>query len=113
MAEYKLSQTAEQVQAILDGANLPQITLNAKNTAVNGTITSADLERLNSNITRSSIVFNHEVFYIMDNQHTAGTLVYGHIGYEGGNAFMKTITITISALAWVLTTLKITAEVQR
>lgn len=110
MADYKLSQTGEQVQAILDGANTPQITLGAKSTAVNGSITSADLEKLQKNITRSSIVFDKEVFYCMDNEHTVGTLVYGHIGYEGGIAFMKTITITISTLAWVLTTLKITAE---
>lgn len=108
MAEYKLSQTAEQVQSILDGANLPQITFNAKNTAINGTITADDLARLQSNTTRSSIVFDKEVFYCMDNEHTAGTLVYGHIGYEGGTAFIKTITITISTLAWVLTTLKLT-----
>lgn len=112
MAEYKLSQTGEQVQAILDGANCPQITFNAKNTATNGTISADDLARLQSNTTKSSVVFNKEVFYIMDNQHTAGTLVYGHMGYEGGMAFMKTITITISALSWVLTTLKVTVEVQ-
>lgn len=110
MAEYKLSQTGGQVQAILNGANRPQITFNAKNTATNGTITTDDLAKLQGNVTKSSIVFDKEVFYCMDNQHTAGTLVYGHIGYEGGVAFMKTITITISTLAWVLTTLKLTVE---
>lgn len=108
MANYILSQTGEQVQSILDNMNLPQITFYAKSTAINGSITSTELDTLYKNITKSSIVFDKEVFYCMDNEHTTGTLVYGHIGYEGGYAFLKTITITISTLTWVLSTLKLT-----
>lgn len=110
MAEYKLTQTGAQVQAILDGIEAPQLTFTAKSTAVNGTLAASDLAVLQKNITHSSIVFDKEIFYCMDNEHTTGTLVYGHIGYESGTAFFKTITITLSTLSWVLTTLKLTVE---
>lgn len=109
MADYKLTQTGAEVQQILDRATFPQITLNVPVSATNGTITTSQLQTLQKNITHSSVVLNQEIFYCMDNQHTTGTLVYSHVGYEASQAFLKTITITISTLGWVLSTLKLTA----
>lgn len=52
------------------------------------------------------ILFNEEFYQLADNEHTAGTLVYSHVGYESGQLFIKTITITIATRGWVLTTVK-------
>lgn len=43
---------------------------------------------------------------LADEQHTTGTLVFSHTGYESGQLIVKTITITISTRGWVLTTIK-------
>ena len=55
---------------------------------------------------RFRLLFNKEFYQLSDNQHTTGTLVYSHVGYENGQLIVKTITITISTRAWVLTTIK-------
>ena len=52
------------------------------------------------------LLFNKEFYQFADNQHTAGKLVFSHVGYESGQLIVKTITITISTRGWVLTTIK-------
>lgn len=52
------------------------------------------------------LLFNKEFYQFADNQHTTGTLVFSHVGYEGGQLIIKTITITIATRGWVLTTVK-------
>lgn len=52
------------------------------------------------------ILFNKEFYQLADNQHTTGTLVFSHVGYESGQLIIKTITITIDTRGWVLTTVK-------
>ena len=52
------------------------------------------------------LLFNKEYYNLSDNQHTTGTLVFSHVGYENGQLIVKTITITISTRGWVLTTIK-------
>lgn len=52
------------------------------------------------------LLFNNEFYQLSDNQHTTGTLVFSHTGYESSQLIIKTITITISTRAWVLTTIK-------
>lgn len=52
------------------------------------------------------IMFNKERYRLNDNQHTTGTLVFSHVGYEGNQFIVKTITITIATRAWKLTTIK-------
>lgn len=52
------------------------------------------------------ILFNNEFYQLADNQHTTGTLVFSHVGHEGGQLIIKTITITIDTRGWVLTTIK-------
>ena len=50
------------------------------------------------------LLFNKEFYQLADNQHTTGTLVFSHVGYESKLLIIKTITITLSTRAWVLTT---------
>ena len=52
------------------------------------------------------ILFNKEFYQFADNQHTTGTLVFSHVGYEGSELIIKTITITIATRGWVLKTVK-------
>lgn len=52
------------------------------------------------------LLFNKEFYQLADNQHTTGTLVFSHVGYEASQLIVKTITITIATRAWVLTTVK-------
>lgn len=54
------------------------------------------------------IHFNNEFYQFADNQHTDGTLVFSHVGYENGSFILKAITITISTRGWVLTAGKVT-----
>lgn len=49
------------------------------------------------------ILYNNEYYYICDNGHAEGTIVFSHVGYEGSNFVLKTITITTNARTWVLT----------
>ena len=52
------------------------------------------------------LLFNKEFYQLADNQHTPGTLVFSHVGYEGSELIIKTITITIATRGWVLKTVK-------
>ena len=52
------------------------------------------------------LLFNKEFYQLADNQHTTGTLVFSHVGYEGSELIIKTITITIATRGWVLKTVK-------
>lgn len=53
------------------------------------------------------IMFNKELYTLNDNQHTKGTLVFSHVGYENQQLIVKTITITLATKAWKLTTIKV------
>lgn len=55
---------------------------------------------------RLRILFNKEFYQLADNQHTDGTLVFSHTGYENNHLIVKTITITIATRGWVLKTVK-------
>ena len=52
------------------------------------------------------ILFNKEFYQFADNQHTPGKLVYSHVSDEDGQLIVKTITITISTRAWLLSVIK-------
>lgn len=50
------------------------------------------------------ILFNKEFYNLVDKEHTTGTLVYSHVSKNiNSRLVVKTITITISTRAWVLT----------
>lgn len=61
---------------------------------------------LRDNATNLRLLFNKEFYQLADNQHTDGKLVFSHVGYEGSELIIKTITITIATRGWVLTTVK-------
>lgn len=76
-------------------------------TASNGTLPNdASWIYLKTNGQRLKLYFNKEYYTLADDQHTTGTLVFSHVGYEGSQLIVKTITITISTRGWVLTTIK-------
>ena len=77
------------------------VLINASAEAVQGTITDAQLAKLQESDT-NYIMFNNEKYYLSDKDHREGYLGYTYNGYENNKGWQKTITITISAKAWVL-----------
>lgn len=63
---------------------------------------------LKENPQRIRLLFNKEYYNLADNEHTTGTLVFSHVGYENGSFIIKTITITLATREWVLTAGKVT-----
>lgn len=53
------------------------------------------------------LLFNNEFYQFADNQHTTGTLVFSHVGYENNSFILKAITINISTRGWALTSGKV------
>lgn len=70
-----------------------------------GTLTTAQLEQLQTGI-GAVISSANELYWKMDNQHTAGTISYSHTCFENNKYYFKNITITMSTRAWVKTTKK-------
>lgn len=77
------------------------ITIDALEAATNGTLTAEQLATLQADET-NYIMFNHEKYYLMDKGHIEGYLTYSHVGYENNTMWLKSITVTISTLGWVL-----------
>lgn len=79
------------------------VEISAPAEAVNGSITSDQLTTLQKS-NMNMVMFNHEVFTLMDKGHTEGFLTYSHLGTENNITYAKTFTITVSTLTWVLIT---------
>lgn len=77
------------------------VNIDAKPEATNGTLTAAQLATLQKS-NMNMVMFNHEVFNLMDKGHTEGFLTYSHVGIENDVMYIKTFTITISTKGWVL-----------
>ena len=77
------------------------VTIDAPATATQGTLTATQLGILEASET-NYIMFNHEKYYLMDKQHTSGSLTYSHVGADNQINHIKTFTITLSNLTWVL-----------
>lgn len=91
-----------QLDSAIKNVSLPVINITATSTATEGTISSSDLQVLQGN--KSTIVrFNNELYYFMDDEYKSGYLTYSHVGVDAGIQWVKSITITISSLSWVLT----------
>lgn len=88
---------------INDSVTVQVVNIDSPATATNGTLTAAQLATLQAS-DQNYIMFNHEKYYLGDKGHQEGFLTYSHVGYENGSHFLKSITITISTLAWVLNT---------
>lgn len=86
----------------LSEVSAPVVNITATSTATQGTISSADLAVLQGN--KSAMIrFNNELYYFMDDEYKSGYLTYSHVGVDSGVEWVKSITITISSLSWVLT----------
>ena len=88
------------VKSSNDGLLGYSITL-TPDTATQGTLTQeqVDILRFNSN---ARLELNNEIYYLNDNQHTNGVLVYTHNGYDGQMGIHKYISVTISTRGWVM-----------
>lgn len=76
-------------------------------TATQGTLTDDQLSILQAN-DFNYILLNNELYSLQDRSHEEGYLVYTHTGRDTAqNTFIKTITITISTLGWVLTSTQV------
>lgn len=107
------SYVSGQIYRILDSGDIEQyvpigslsqvvtVEIVAPAAAVNGTITADQLAILQAS-DNNNIMFNHEKFYLMDKGHTEGFLTYSHTGIENDLIYIKTFTITINTLTWVL-----------
>lgn len=79
------------------------VVLSDPSTAVKGTLTADQLTILQAS-NNNYIVFNNELYYLADKQHTTGILSYTHTGWDGSAVMTKSINITISTKAWALVT---------
>ena len=90
---YELKQSLFNDTLILSSDNVTQ-----------GTLTPTELSRLTTN-KYCLIELNNEIYYLNDNQHWTGTLVYTHNGYTTGTTDQKGSTkyiiITINTRGWV------------
>ena len=68
-------------------------------TDTQGTLTQEQVNTLMFN-PNAYLVLNKELYYLNDNQHTPGVLVYTHNGYEKHKGIRKYITVTISTRGW-------------
>ena len=86
----------------LSEVSAPVVNITDTSTATQGTISASDLQVLQGN--KSAIVrFNNELYYFMDDEYKSGYLTYSHVGVDASVQWVKSITITISSLSWVLT----------
>lgn len=94
------------------GASPTGITLTPP-TAEQGTLTAEQLSTLQAN-DFNYIVLNNEIYHLQDKSHEEGYLVYTHVGMDTTqNTFIKTITITISTLGWVLSITQVPSKIYR
>lgn len=77
------------------------ITIDAPQTATQGTLTEEQLETLQES-DDTYILFNNEIYTLNGNGHIAGYLTYTNVEYENGMTTIKNITVTISTRGWVL-----------
>ena len=77
------------------------ITLNVPQTETQGTITNQELQELQNN-ENVQIMFNNELYKFNTQGHLAGDITYTCIEYENNVAKIKTITINVNNLSWVL-----------
>lgn len=93
------------LQSSISSTSAPEITISAPSTSTQGTFSGPQMAILTTNRT-AYINFNNEIFRLADNQHTAGYLMYTHVGYVGGSSgdyIVKCITVNYNNASWVLT----------
>lgn len=84
------------------GAATTVVVIDAPADATNGNLTASQLATLREN-KGNLLEFNNEIYYLNDDEHKPGSLVYTHSGYnEGVSGMRKYISITIATAAWTL-----------
>lgn len=78
------------------------VTIDQPITATQGQLDAEDVALLQANMD-AYIVFAGEAYYLNGKEHTSGYLTYTNVEYESGETKIKTITITLSTLGWVMT----------
>lgn len=88
----------------------PSAIMLTPSSATSGTLTQDQFNILTSN-DFNYIILNNEVYWMADKTHEAGYFVYSHVGMTSlKDTFIKTITITISTLGWVLSSLEVSPK---
>ena len=78
------------------------VVIDAPADATNGNLTASQLATLREN-KGNLLEFNNEIYYLNDDEHKPGSLIYTHSGYnEGVSGMRKYISITIATAAWTL-----------
>lgn len=81
------------------GSATTVVIIDAPADATNGNLTASQLATLREN-KGNLLEFNNEVYYLNDDEHNPGLLVYTHSGYnEGVSGMRKYISITIATAA--------------
>lgn len=84
------------------GSSTTVVVIDAPADATNGNLTASQLATLREN-KGNLLEFNNEIYYLNDDEHKPGSLVYTHSGYnEGVSGMRKYISITIATAAWTL-----------
>lgn len=84
------------------GSSTTVIVIDAPADATNGNLTASQLATLREN-KGNLLEFNNEIYYLNDDEHKPGSLIYTHSGYnEGVSGMRKYISITIATAAWTL-----------
>lgn len=83
----------------IEGGATTVVVIEAPADATNGNLTASQLATLREN-KGNLLEFNNEVYYLNDDEHNPGLLVYTHSGYnEGVSGMRKYISITIATAA--------------
>lgn len=81
------------------GSATTVVVIDAPADATSGNLTASQLATLREN-KGNLLEFNNEVYYLNDDEHNSGSLVYTHSGYnEGVSGMRKYISITIATAA--------------
>lgn len=84
------------------GSSTTTVVIDAPADATNGNLTASQLATLREN-KGNLLEFNNEIYYLNDDEHNSGSLIYTHSGYNAGVSGMrKYISITIATAAWTL-----------
>lgn len=84
---------------VVGGSTTTVVVIDAPADATNGNLTASQLATLREN-KGNLLEFNNEIYYLNDDEHNPGLLVYTHSGYnEGVSGMRKYISITIATAA--------------
>lgn len=90
------------VSGVVIMVNRETVVIDQPSTATQGILEAEDVARLQANMD-AYIIFANEAYYLNGKEHNSGYLTYTNVEYENNKTRIKTITITLSTLSWVMT----------